>query len=137
MIVADGVHPELMRKFAAPSLQFTQERVDLWKVSEECDVALCNANHGTTAHMLLSGKPVLSFPLYLEQQLIAGAVNKTGAGLAVNPKSAGATGETLKRLVQEASFRDAAESFAARHRDFTMAGYLERALSAVGEIAAI
>lgn len=137
VIVADGLRPEVMRKFESARLRFMQERACLWQVSEQCDVALCNANHGTTAHFLLSGKPVLSFPLYLEQQLIAGAVNKIGAGLAVNPQTARATGQSLKRLLEDSSFQQAAVRFSERNQGYPMDSYLERALGALSELAPI
>ncbi len=137
LVVGDGITPELQKQFASPSLCFVPERLDLWEVARSCDVAINNANHGTTVHLLLAGKPVLSLPIYLEQQLIAGAVNQIGAGLAVSAQTARATKDALARLIDESSFRNAAMSFAARNQHYSMDGYLERALSELATIASI
>jgi UDP:flavonoid glycosyltransferase YjiC (YdhE family) len=55
--------------------------LDTSLVAEQCDLAILNAGHGTTAAMLMAGKPVLQLPIHLEQTLNAAATVRLGAGL--------------------------------------------------------
>ena len=72
--------------------------------------------HGTTAAMLLAGKPVLLLPQHLEMLHIARSVEKAGAGLsAPTLKPAGIRGK-LARLLQEPGFGERARAIAARYR---------------------
>lgn len=85
-------------------LQFADALLDMTAVSAQCDCALMTNGHGTTAAMLLAGKPVLLLPQHLEMLLIAESVRKCGAGLAASLKSAEEIRAKLSRLLEEESF---------------------------------
>ncbi len=56
------------------TLHFVAEPVELAAVGRQCDLAILNSTHGSTAAMLLAGSPLLLLPLFLEQQLLADRV---------------------------------------------------------------
>lgn len=77
----EGVSPAALREqFDSPALRFEDRPLDLRRVAAECDLAVLNGGHGSTAEMLLAGKPVLQVPLVLEQLMTAAAVERLGAG---------------------------------------------------------
>ena len=55
------------------------------QVAHECDLAILNGTHATTVAMLLSGKPALHIPIFLEQAINARAAERLGAALCVGP----------------------------------------------------
>jgi UDP:flavonoid glycosyltransferase YjiC (YdhE family) len=81
IVIADGIDRPMQRQFARPWLVFENEPVDLVQAMQQCDVAVCNGNHGTTIALLQAGKPALYLPLHLEHTLTSYAVQRAGAGL--------------------------------------------------------
>ncbi len=67
LIFAPAVSRKLQQEFAAPTIRFENEPPYLGQVSKECDVAILNGTHNTTASLLLAGKPMLQLPEFLEQ----------------------------------------------------------------------
>ena len=66
----DGVDAKKLERANSPTMRFERERLDTARVAWECDVAVLNATHGTTASVLIAGKPVMLLPIFLEQGLI-------------------------------------------------------------------
>ena len=97
-------------------VQFADALLDMGTVSRDCDCALMTNGHGTTAAMLLAGKPVMLLPQHLEMMLIAKTVEKQGAGLMATDLKLEVIGPRLKRLLEEDSFSQAARAVAERHR---------------------
>jgi hypothetical protein len=120
LVYADGITPATRARFESATLRFETERLDLARVGAECDLAILNANHGTTSTMLMAGKPILQLPLVLEQQLMAAAVRRLGAGEAAPVKdgSAEPIGRKLDLLLTDGRYGQAAAQFARCHSDF-------------------
>ena len=70
LVSCDGIPLKQQAQFHSNTLRFTDSPVDVRKVSEECDIAITNANQATLGAILLSGKPLLMLPLHLEQYLL-------------------------------------------------------------------
>ena len=121
IIVCDNI-PAGARRYASETLRLEDRPLDIAGVARECDLAILNAGHGTTASMLLAGKAVLLVPIYLEQGLLARAVEQTiGAGLVASHKDGADVRAKLERVLAPGNYERhaaAARDFAARHADF-------------------
>lgn len=118
IVFLDPLDPKLRARFESPGLRFETEPLDLSGVGASCDVAILNGGHGSTASMLLAGKPLLEIPLYLEQALNAGAVVRLGAGLSADLGKPEEIASKLAELLQCEQYGIAARQFAARYMDF-------------------
>jgi UDP:flavonoid glycosyltransferase YjiC (YdhE family) len=140
LLLADGIDPDLLRRFRSPNLRFETERLDLLQACRDCDVAVLNANHGTTSAMLLAGKPVLMLSLHPEQRLLAEAVCRLGAGerVAARAGTAEEVRAKLDALLSDTAGRyaRAAEQFAGRHAGFDPARQEREMLHRLGEVLA-
>ncbi|MCY2950959.1 MAG: hypothetical protein NTU53_03165 [Planctomycetota bacterium] len=120
LVLSDGIGRRIQERYASDTLRFANERLDMARVGQECDVAILNANHATAAGLLLAGRPMLNIPLQVEQQLLGQAVSRIGAGEMVGPKGKGRTRieEVLEQLLWGESHMLAARRFLERHRSF-------------------
>jgi len=77
----------------------------------------------------------LQIPLNPEQQLVAEAVERLGAGRMMSKEASGREIEAeLGGLLSDRSYADAAESFARRHRDFDPARQRKEMLARAMEL---
>jgi len=116
-----GISEKMAEKYATPRLIISHKPVRLQSVRYECDLAICHAGIGTVSAVLLAGKPLLLLPNQLEQYLVARRIEELGAGLVVNADIKDAKPDypsLLKRLLQEATFRQAAQAFAKKYGQF-------------------
>ena len=97
------------------TLWFVAEPVELAAVGRQCDLAILNATHGSTAAMLLAGAPLLLLPLFLEQQLLADRVVQLGAGLSANHQNGPEAVSRLQALLASDRYAQAARRFAQKH----------------------
>jgi hypothetical protein len=119
VIVGDGLDPGLAERFCGGNIQIEQSAVDIEAAARECDVAIVNGTHGTTANMLLAGKPVLMLPLTQEQFVTAARVEQLGAGVTVPFFDAQELRASLQAVLNLGSYRTRAEQFAARYKAWT------------------
>jgi hypothetical protein len=113
-----GIDRKLQERFASSNLRFISRPLDMKAVSQQCDLAILNAGHGTTVSLLLAGKPCLLLPLFVEQLLFAQKVQKLGAGLTVDSTKPGEIHAGLESLVGQPSLRLAARKFADKYARF-------------------
>jgi hypothetical protein len=114
IIVSDGIDPRLQRKFARPWLRFENEPLNMQLATRECDVAICNANHGTSYALLSAGKPALYLPLHLEQTLTAHAVMQRGLGLAASVRKPEQIAVRLPQLVHDSRIARQCQEFSSQ-----------------------
>lgn len=114
LLYPDGIPDAVLRPFAGPTLRVAARRPDVAAVAAGCDVAVTNANHGTTAALLAAGKPMLQVPLVLEQGIMARAVRRLGAGLDAPAKQPAVLVERMKALLDDDAYRAAAARAAGR-----------------------
>jgi hypothetical protein len=134
LVLCDGIPVDVQRRYASGRLRFEQERLDMQAVARTCDVAVLNAGHGTTAAVLLAGKPILQIPVFLEQVMLARAINPIGATLNASLKDAGQIVSRLRRLLTEVSFTAAAQAFAGQYADYDPVAEHERMLVRLDEL---
>lgn len=115
MVACDGLSSELRRQYSSATLAFAPPNVDLTQMAQDCHFAITNANHTTTCRFLLAGKPVMMIPLHLEQELVAEAVLRAGAGVVVRPKESRDAFAQLVPLLNASTHHDAAAELAARY----------------------
>jgi UDP:flavonoid glycosyltransferase YjiC (YdhE family) len=117
--VIPGLRSELRLRFEAPRFRFSTELYKLSRAARQCDVAITNAGHGTTAAFLLNGVPLMMIPRYLEQYLVARNVSRLGAGLVLEDgSSAPDYRSTLERLLGSEACAYSAEAFAQKYSGF-------------------
>ncbi len=112
-----GVDQGTKEKFASPALRFADKPLNMDKVTKECDLAILNGTHYTTAQLLMAGKPTLHFPLYLEQMLTAHKVEQIGAGLSAPTLKPAEIEEKLNQLLHSGSFAEKAKAFSMRYEN--------------------
>jgi UDP:flavonoid glycosyltransferase YjiC (YdhE family) len=106
----------LRRKFAASNLVFSEQPLDMSRAAAESSIAVTNATFGTTAALLLQGRPVLCIPTNLERVMVARRVVEMGAGLAVEQARPEGLQPALRALFTQDRFMRAAEAFRDRYR---------------------
>jgi len=112
LIYGDKIPDETMQQFSSDTLHFVPRPLDMDTIGKTADVAICNAGHGTTTELLLSGVPLLLLPLNAEQTLVANNVERLGAGLSAPHLHPGGMEYKLNTLLTDHGFRDAAKKFA-------------------------
>lgn len=125
IIVSDGIPEELRRRYSCQSLKFSKRALDLNQVTETCRIGISNANHGTLAHFLLRGIPVLLIPLFLEQEILASNVVKHNTGLSTSIHDVSKLNAALRRLLEDPAYGKAAQEFAARHAGLAQPSHIQ------------
>ena len=115
IIACDGLSPELRSRHVSNTMAFAPPNVDLGQMNRECHLAITNGNHTTTARFLLAGKPVLTVPLHLEQELISCAVRAHGLGVSVRRTEPRDVYAQVAELLNSPSYSKAAAAFAAKY----------------------
>ena len=97
------------------NVRLSAKPFDMTQVSKECDLAVLNGTHGTTAEVLLSGKPILQLPIYLEQRLIAERIASIGVGLFANCTFGSDVAEKLDVIARDSTYTSNAQKFSAKY----------------------
>ncbi len=122
--------PGLRERFQSDRLHFADGPLDLNRAADECDLAVINAGHGSTATMLLGGTPILQLPINLEQALTAQASSRLGAGLTAKSIEPDALVANFATLLDSPKYSQAAGRFAAKYADYDatkqLGGVVER-----------
>lgn len=120
------------RQLCTPSLSVVVRPVDLAAAAGVASLVICHGGHGSIAGTLKAGKPLLLLPQQAEQRLLAWRVGRTGAALAVAVPRIGSADHAaaIRRVLDNASFADAAGAIARRHA----ACDRDRAIGAVADL---
>ena len=124
LIVPDSIASSVQQKFTCPTLRFEKELCNLTEVARQCDVAILNATHGTTATMLMAGVPLLHVPLFFEQEVTTKATVDLGAGLGASPVRPEHVLRQFTAVLSNDRYRRAAQAFAAKYAAFDPAAEL-------------
>ncbi|HEY2882916.1 MAG TPA: nucleotide disphospho-sugar-binding domain-containing protein [Pirellulales bacterium] len=111
----DGWQETEWAKYRTERLHFATGPVEIHQAATGCDAAITNANHGTCVAMLLAGKPLVHVPPFLEQTLLAAAIDRLSASITANQSDPNAIFRAIERVLAEPAFTAAAQQFAARH----------------------
>ncbi len=115
LVYGSWVNDEAVKRFGTRTLRLERQPLDLQRVAEECDLAILNGTHGTTAELLLRGVPVLQLPIFVEQALTAARTAELGAGLMFNSKETTRVAAGLNRMLSGEEYREAAGRFASKY----------------------
>jgi glycosyltransferase involved in cell wall biosynthesis len=107
-----------VRQCGSERVQLAARRLDVAKVARECDLAVLNGGHGVTAQVLLAGVPTLQIPLAQEQQMLADAVARLGAGDVADRKCSEGIEAKLGAMLTGDGYRLVARALADRYADF-------------------
>lgn len=99
------------------TLKIVDQPLDMQQVVQQCDTAILHAGHGTTADLLLAGKPIVQLPMHVEQFHNAANTHKIGAGRHADLDNIQSICSAVDDVVGNPSYTDAAVKFAKRHRD--------------------
>lgn len=117
VVYISGTHPVQIEKLQHCRIRFADGPVDLQQAAQRCDLAVTNATHGAGVAMLLSGKPLVHLPMYLEQSLFAAATDRLGASVTVAVKDAKAALRAIEHVLDTPHYAEAARCFAQKHRN--------------------
>ncbi len=117
VVYVDGLDSSDKAKYESSRLRFANGPIDIREAARNCDLALTNANHGTCVAMLLAGKPLVHVPPYLEQSLLAAAIDRFGASISARTTDAVGICLAIDRVLTNSSYAQAATDFAERYRD--------------------
>jgi UDP:flavonoid glycosyltransferase YjiC (YdhE family) len=122
LVHVPGVARRTVQQWSSARMAFSAAPLSMATMSAQCEGCVAHGGAGTTAAMLLAGKPVLLPPMHMEQVMAARRVVALGAGLALALDDAGHLPQPLGQLLADPALAQGARAFAARH-----AGYDERA----------
>ena len=100
------------------------------------DPALSYGGMGMTSAILMAGKPSVYVTRDLENHINASLVDRLGAGLHLNRYPAARLPALLAKVMEQPSFKRAAEQFAATHAGHDPAQLSTRILDSMSEILA-
>ena len=127
--------PVPVQRWDGSSLRFASRPVDMAAAAQCCDLAILHAGHGSTASMLLAGKPILQLPLHIEQYHNALATVRIDAGrMALIDKPADIDA-ALCALLERGAGREGATRFADRHRGHCPAQALAKVAERISTLA--
>jgi len=133
LVFGSWVNEAARQRVETARLKLSAKPLDLTLTGQECDLAILNGTHGTTATMLLAGTPVLQLPIFTEQAMIASRTAAIGAGIMVNQHDTAAVASALADMLQSDRFAAAAAAFAAKYADqdpqATFAGMTEQVIA--------
>ncbi len=113
--VAAGARPPVLSE----RVLYAETPVSLPQALAEADLCACHAGEATLAQSLLAGVPLLMLPSHTEQFLSARRVAMCGAGYnAALLTPASDWRAVVRLLLDDGSYRAAAQAFATRHQGF-------------------
>jgi hypothetical protein len=106
---------ELADKLAGPTMFASPSPLNISQAAAECDIAILNSGHNSSAQFLLSGKALLLLPIALEQGLLMRRLTSQGLAVSAPPDRPPAIAAALDELLTRTCYRDAARAFAAKY----------------------
>ncbi len=113
-----GAARQTLQTFSSATMVVSPEPLDIGSMRAGCDLAVCHGGAGTTAAMLLAGKPLMLFPMQMEQTMTAQRVASTGAAMALTTEASAQMPRLLKKTLADPSLALAAQAFARKHQGY-------------------
>ena len=113
-----GAARQTIARFTSASMALSTEPLHMTDMAAQCDLALCHGGGGTTAAMLLAGKPLLLLPMQMEQTMTGKRVAALGAGVSVAPEASATLARQLRLALDETRLTSAARAFAQAHAGY-------------------
>jgi hypothetical protein len=134
IIHIENCPPDAQNRFGAPNLLIETRRLNLRRVIQESDLAILNGTHGSTLLTLLAGKPILQFPIVLEQELNSRATVRLGVGAMGSMHPSQALEGELQSFLQSEAYAESARQFAARYANHSPDQQCEQAVERLAEM---
>ncbi len=136
LICAPGIADNLRQKLSSNKVRIFAQPIKFAGLLAECNLVICHGGHGTTAGMLQAGIPLLMLPNHLEQFLLATRVRALGAGELVDAESPPPDlSALLLKLLNTVDYRNNAQKFAAKYRQYTREQQLAKITARIEEMA--
>jgi UDP-N-acetylglucosamine:LPS N-acetylglucosamine transferase len=113
-----GAARQTLQKFSGGSMVVSPDPLDINRMRSECDLAICHGGAGTTAAMLLAGKPLIIFPMQMEQTMGAHRLGSIGAGVTLTAEASAQMPRLLRKALTDTSLSQAAQAFASRYQGY-------------------
>jgi len=113
-----GASQQLIQGFSGGNMRIAAEPLRMSQMAFECDLALCHGGAGTTAAMLLAGKPLLLLPMQMEQAMMSQRLARQGMACAVTFEAIDQLPLLLGKVLDDHTLAQATRAFAQRHRDY-------------------
>lgn len=131
IVFAPGVAPAIARKFESATLAFSSEPLKMSLAREECDLGVCHAG-GTVDVLLGVGKPVVLFPMQMEQTMTSRRVEATGCGGWLEQgKSVAEIERMLRKVLFSEEYAANSVAYAGRNRAQQQENSVERMTCAI------
>lgn len=117
-------------------LRITDGPVRLDNLLPECDLVINNASAGTTSAILINGIPLVMLPSHLEQMMVAKAVERSGAGLAVYDRYTPDDAKSMiEQVLTDPKYAQKAKSIKEKYKDFTQEALASKISRDISELA--
>ena len=128
LIHVPGFSSEQIAKWESPRLRIVAQPVDMSYAVDNCDFAILNGNHTSTVQMLCAGKPVLTIPSYLEQQLTGMRLQQLQAGMVALGGTRQVIAEAVKAMIENYHSLTGCQSFASRYEQLSAEDFSQRVI---------
>ncbi len=122
-----GAARQTITRHTSSRMAFSTLPLDIELMRTSCDLAVCHGGAGTTAAILLAGKPLLLLPMHTEQTMTARRLSSLGVAVSVAPPATGQLSRLLKRALADAGLSASAQRFALAHAGYDQQRTIDRA----------
>ncbi|MEO7941633.1 MAG: nucleotide disphospho-sugar-binding domain-containing protein [Burkholderiaceae bacterium] len=113
-----GATRQTLTRFDHGNVRLSTAPLPIERMARECDLALCHGGAGTTAALLLAGKPMLLVPTQVEQAMTAHRMAAMGAAKVVTPELELHFPKMLASAIGNTTMSAAAQAFALAHPSY-------------------
>lgn len=118
LVHVPGAARKTLQTFSTGSMLVSPDPLDMTAMRTGCDLAICHGGAGTTAALLLAGKPLMVFPMQMEQTMSAHRLAATGAAVVLAAEASAQMPRLLKKSLADSTMAQAAQAFAQRHQGY-------------------
>lgn len=122
-----GAARKTVATYSTGTMAIAAEPLAMETLRRSCDLCLCHGGAGTTAAMLLAGKPLVLLPMHMEQTMTARRLSDLGVAVTVVPEACGQLPRLLKKVLATPELAAAAGRFAARHGGYDQQATIRQA----------
>lgn len=126
VIFAPGIAPALARRFESANLAFSTQPLLMTEVREQCDIGICHAG-GMVDVLLGAGKPLVLFPMQMEQTMTSRRVELASCGSWLEQgKTVAEIERVLRKVLSSQEIAAFAQAYARRNATFVQEQSLNR-----------
>ncbi len=118
LVHAPGIPRNSVQQFTSEKMTFSIQPLNMDQVAASCDLALCHGGGGTTAALLLAGKPLILFPMHLEQAMTARRLIALGVAVSLAPQECAHLPQLMRKMLSDPTLTHAAQKFAVAHKNY-------------------